>query len=64
MKRKIRIQRGSQDDLRLEEFEVEVEPGMVILDAIHLIQATEAPDLAIRWNCLIHVPNSRKYDLQ
>ncbi len=51
MKRKIRIQRGSQDDLRLEEFEVEVEPGMVILDAIHLIQATEAPDLAIRWNC-------------
>ena len=51
MKRKIRIQRGSQDNLRLEEFEVEVEPGMVILDAIHLIQATEAPDLAIRWNC-------------
>ena len=47
MKRKIRIQRGSQDDLRLEEFEVEVEPGMVILDAIHLIQATEGPDLAI-----------------
>ena len=30
MKRKIRIQRGSQDDLRLEEFDVEVEPGMGI----------------------------------
>ena len=48
---KIRLQRGSQDDLRLEEFEVEVEPGMVVLDAIHRIQATEAPDLAVRWNC-------------
>jgi len=51
MKRKIRLQRGSQDDLRLEEFEVEVETGMVVLDAIHRIQATEAPDLAVRWNC-------------
>ena len=51
MKRKIRLQRGSQDNLRLEEFEVEVEPGMVVLDAIHRIQATEAPDLAVRWNC-------------
>jgi succinate dehydrogenase / fumarate reductase iron-sulfur subunit len=48
---KIRLQRGSQNDLRLEEFEVEVEPGMVVLDAIHRIQATEAPDLAVRWNC-------------
>src|SRR5213075_2712176 len=25
--------------------------GMVVLDAIHQIQATQAPDLACRWNC-------------
>ena len=51
MKRKIRLQRGVPDDLRLEEFEIEVEPGMVVLDAIHQIQANEVPDLAVRWNC-------------
>ena len=26
-------------------------PGMVVLDAVHQIQATQAPDLAVRWNC-------------
>ena len=25
--------------------------GMVVLDAIHSIQAHQAPDLAVRWNC-------------
>ena len=30
---------------------VDVVPGMVVLDAIHQIQATQAPDLAVRWNC-------------
>ena len=35
----------------MESFEVEIEPGMVVLDAIHRIQSTEAPDLAVRWNC-------------
>jgi succinate dehydrogenase / fumarate reductase iron-sulfur subunit len=33
------------------EFEVPVEEGMVVLDALHWIQANEAPDLAVRWNC-------------
>ena len=51
MKRKIRLQRGTPKNLKLEEFEVEVETGMVVLDAIHRIQATDAPDLAVRWNC-------------
>src|SRR5262249_9078321 len=27
------------------------EEGMVVLDAVHRIQATQAPDLACRWNC-------------
>jgi len=25
--------------------------GMVVLDAVHRIQAEQAPDLAVRWNC-------------
>jgi succinate dehydrogenase / fumarate reductase iron-sulfur subunit len=32
-------------------YEVETSPGMVVLDAIHDIQAKQAPDLAVRWNC-------------
>src|SRR6478672_6884192 len=34
-----------------EDYSVEVVPGMVVLDAIHQIQATQAPDMAVRWNC-------------
>jgi succinate dehydrogenase / fumarate reductase, iron-sulfur subunit len=29
----------------------EVSEGMVVLDAVHQIQAEQAPDLAVRWNC-------------
>jgi succinate dehydrogenase / fumarate reductase iron-sulfur subunit len=36
---------------RFEEFEVPVEEGMVVLDALHWIQGNAAPDLAVRWNC-------------
>ena len=25
--------------------------GMVVLDVVHLLQATQTPDLAVRWNC-------------
>ena len=28
-----------------------LEEGMVVLDAVHQIQASQAPDLAVRWNC-------------
>ena len=51
MKVKIVIQRGEDSDFFMHEFEMESSPGMVVLDAIHQIQATEAPDLAVRWNC-------------
>jgi succinate dehydrogenase / fumarate reductase iron-sulfur subunit len=34
-----------------DDYPVDVVPGMVVLDAIHQIQATQAPDLAVRWNC-------------
>jgi succinate dehydrogenase / fumarate reductase iron-sulfur subunit len=33
------------------DYAVNIVPGMVVLDAIHQIQATQAPDLAVRWNC-------------
>src|ERR1700682_807627 len=32
-------------------YRVQVTPGMVVLDALHKIQAEQAPDLALRWNC-------------
>ncbi len=32
-------------------YDVPVEEGMVVLDALHWVQANEAPDLAVRWNC-------------
>lgn len=34
-----------------ETYDVQVEAGMVVLDAIHSIQGNQAPDLAVRWNC-------------
>ena len=34
-----------------QDYRVAVVPGMVVLDAVHQIQATHAPDLAVRWNC-------------
>lgn len=32
-------------------YRTEISEGMVVLDAIHDIQRTQAPDLACRWNC-------------
>jgi succinate dehydrogenase / fumarate reductase iron-sulfur subunit len=32
-------------------YRTEVSEGMVVLDAVHQIQADQAPDLACRWNC-------------
>src|SRR5215468_7205308 len=35
----------------LKEYRTTVSEGMVVLDAVHRIQANQAPDLAVRWNC-------------
>jgi succinate dehydrogenase iron-sulfur subunit len=43
--------RGDRSGGREVEYRVPVEPGMVVLDAIHWIQGHRAPDLAVRWNC-------------
>jgi succinate dehydrogenase / fumarate reductase iron-sulfur subunit len=42
---------GPDDDGAFVQFSVPVVEGMVVLDALHWIQANEAPDLAVRWNC-------------
>src|SRR5262245_14904856 len=33
------------------EYATEISEGMVVLDAVHQIQAQQAHDLAVRWNC-------------
>lgn len=43
--------RGDSSGGELKEYTVPVETGMVVLDAIHWIQANGSPDLAVRWNC-------------
>ena len=47
-----RIWRG--DEARggsFHDYDTEVAEGMVVLDAVHRIQAEQAGDLAVRWNC-------------
>src|SRR4051812_41048646 len=46
-----RVWRGNAAHGRLTDFPTKVSEGMVVLDAIHQIQAEQAPDLAVRWNC-------------
>src|SRR5512143_1798533 len=46
-----RISRGDVKDSKLVDFHTDVGEGMVVLDAVHQIQAESAPDLAARWNC-------------
>jgi succinate dehydrogenase / fumarate reductase iron-sulfur subunit len=48
---KMRVWRGDRSGGDLGDYTVEVEEGEVVLDAIHRLQATQAGDLAVRWNC-------------
>jgi succinate dehydrogenase / fumarate reductase iron-sulfur subunit len=45
------IWRGGPDQGAFSAYTTEISEGMVVLDAIHRIQAEQAPDLAVRWNC-------------
>ncbi len=49
--RHFRVWRGDRDGGAFADFDVGVDPGMVVLDVLHRIQATQATDLAVRWNC-------------
>src|SRR3978361_2006427 len=46
-----RVWRGDATGGDLQDFTVEVNEGEVVLDIIHRLQATQAGDLAVRWNC-------------
>ena len=48
---KLRVWRGDQDKGEFVDYDVEAEEGEVVLDIIHRLQATQAGDLAVRWNC-------------
>src|ERR1043166_9127791 len=45
------IWRGAAGEGKFEDYTTEVADGMVVLDAVHQIQAKQANDLACRWNC-------------
>src|ERR1700722_4484775 len=47
----VRVWRGEAGAGDLADYQVEVNDGEVVLDVLHRLQATQASDLAIRWNC-------------
>lgn len=46
-----RVWRGTKEDGHFADYRTDISEGMVVLDAVHQIQANNATDLAIRWNC-------------
>jgi succinate dehydrogenase / fumarate reductase iron-sulfur subunit len=46
-----RIWRGDARGGEFRDYATEISDGMVVLDAVHQIQAQQAHDLAVRWNC-------------
>lgn len=49
--RTFRIWRGDKNGGEFVEYTTDIQEGMVVLDALHKLQATQASDLAVRWNC-------------
>ena len=47
----MRVFRGNASGGAFVDYKVHSEEGDVVLDVIHRIQATQANDLAVRWNC-------------
>jgi succinate dehydrogenase / fumarate reductase iron-sulfur subunit len=48
---RLKIFRGDTDGGEEVGYEIPLVEGMVVLDAVLSIQAEQAPDLAVRWNC-------------
>jgi len=48
---KLRVFRGNAERGWEQDYEIQTFPGMVVLDAIHQIQAQHDSTLACRWNC-------------
>jgi succinate dehydrogenase / fumarate reductase, iron-sulfur subunit len=49
--RSFRLWRGANGEGEFREYTTEAIDGMVVLDAVQQIQAEQANDLAVRWNC-------------
>ena len=47
----LKIYRGDDEKGELVEYKIPLAPGMVVLDAVHMVQSRHSPDLAVRWNC-------------
>jgi len=47
----MKVFRGDSAGGEFVDYTVEADEGQVVLDVIHTIQATQANDLAVRWNC-------------
>ena len=47
----LKVWRGDRGQGGLADYAVHVNDGEVVLDVLHRLQATQAGDLAIRWNC-------------
>ncbi len=50
-KMSFKVWRGDKGQGEFKEYTTEITEGMVVLDAMHQIQAENAHDLALRWNC-------------
>jgi succinate dehydrogenase iron-sulfur subunit len=46
-----KVWRGNKDGGQFKDYQTDITEGMVVLDAVHQIQAQSAPDMACRWNC-------------
>src|SRR5688572_12187656 len=46
-----KIWRSRTDGGEFREYKTDITEGMVVLDAVHQVQAESANDLAVRWNC-------------
>ena len=51
MESEFKIWRGNKNKGDFSNYSIKLEQGMVVLDALHKIQAEQAPELGIRWNC-------------
>ena len=48
---RLNVWRGDQGGGAYAQYRLDAADGMTVLDALHRVQASDAPDLAVRWNC-------------
>ncbi len=48
---RLKVFRGVSEEGEWKEYDVPLDTGMVVLDAVHRVQANQDPTLACRWNC-------------